>query len=229
MDFRGNLREFTVIGVVKDVRFANLTRVDPLHVYVPPRTGDFIETLVRTQGDPRAAQAAIRAAVREADPALLTSLNGPNVEETNVWFHKFSAQAAALATLSLAALALLLSGVGIYGVMSYLVSQRTREIGVRMALGADATTVVWEILRDGLRPVLAGIAAGILFAAGISAVLHATLRFPGSMDFLYGVSFYDPLTFGGLSLFVIGVAALAGAGPARKAARVDPAVALRWE
>jgi macrolide transport system ATP-binding/permease protein len=229
MDFRGRIVEFTVVGVVKDVRFANLTRVDPAHVYVTPRPGEFVEAMVRTQGEPRAALAAIRAAVRETDPALMASFGGANIEQTNVWFHKFSAEAAALATLSLAALALLLAGVGIYGVMSFLVSQRTREIGVRMALGAAAADVVREVVRDGLRPVLAGIAVGMVCAAGASAVLHATLRFPGSMDFLYGVSFYDPLTFIGLSVFVIGVAALASAGPARRAAQVDPAVALRWE
>jgi ABC-type antimicrobial peptide transport system permease subunit len=196
---------------------------------VPPRAGDFVEALVRTQGDPRAALAAIRAAVREIDPALMTSFSDTNIEQTNVWFHKFSAEAAALVTLALATLALLLSGVGIYGVMSFLVSQRTREIGVRMALGAASGNVVREVVRDGLRPVVAGIAVGVLCAAGVSAVLHATLRLPGSMDFLYGVSFYDPLTFGGLSAFVMLVAAVASAGPARRAARVDPAVALRWE
>jgi ABC-type antimicrobial peptide transport system permease subunit len=203
--------------------------VDPAHVYLTPRAGDFVEALVRTQGEPRIAMAAIREAVREVDPGLMSSLSTRSIEETNVWLQKFSAQAAALATLSLAALALLLSGVGIYGVMSFLVSQRTREIGVRMAMGASSGDVVWEVMRDGLRPVMVGIAVGVAGGAAVSAVLHATLRFPGSMDFLYGVSFYDPLTFTGLSAFVLGVAALASAGPARKAARVDPAVALRWE
>jgi predicted permease len=229
MDFRGTLKEFTVIGVVKDVRFANLTRVDPAHVYVPPRQGEFVEVLLRTQGDSRTAIAAIREAVREADPELVRSVELRSIEETNVWLQKFSAQAAALATLSLAALALLLSGVGIYGVMAFLVSQRTREIGVRMALGASAGDVIREIVREGLQPVLVGIAVGLAGGAAVSAVLHATLRFPGSMDFLYGVRFYDPLTFGALSAFVVAVAALASAGPARRAARVDPAVALRWE
>jgi predicted permease len=228
-NFRGDLREFTVIGVVKDVRFANLTRVDPAHVYLPPRAGEFSEALLRTQGDPRSALFAIRAAVDETDPALMPTFALLNVEDYRAWLHKFSAQAAALSTLSLAGLALLLSGVGIYGVMSYLVSQRTREIGIRMAMGAAASNVVWEVVCDGLRPVLGGMAAGMLCAAGISAILHATLRFPGSMDFLYGVSFYDPPTFVGISLFVILVAVVAGAGPARRAAHVDPAVALRWE
>jgi predicted permease len=229
LNFRGQMSEFTVIGVAKDVRFANLTRLDPAHVYLPPKAGDFVEALVRTQGDPPAALASIRAAVRQADPALTPSFGLSNIEENRVWFHKLSAQAAALATILLAVLALLLSGVGIYGVMSYLVSQRTREIGVRMALGASTGDVMREVVRDGLRPVIGGIIVGIAGAAAVSAMLHATLRFPGSMDFLYGVSFYDPLTFGGLAAFVLGVAALASTGPARKAARVDPAVALRWE
>jgi predicted permease len=229
MNFRGLMSEFTVIGVAKDVRFTNLTRLDPSHVYLPPKAGEFVEALVRTQGDRPTAVTSIRVAVRQADPALMPSLGLSNMEENQVWFHKLSAQAAAMATISLAVLALLLSGVGIYGVMSFLVSQRTREIGVRMALGASAGDVVREVVRDGMRPVIAGIAVGIACGAAVSAVLHATLRFPGSMDFLYGVSFYDPLTFGGLSAFVLGVAVLASAGPARKAARVDPAVALRWE
>jgi predicted permease len=229
MDFRGAMRDFTVIGVAKDVRFANLTRVDPAHVYLPPRVEDFSEALLRIQGDRRSALAAIRVAVREADPELVRSLQLTNVDETYAWLQRFSSQAAALVTLSLAALALLLSGVGIYGVMSYLVSQRTREIGVRMAMGASAGDVVWEVVRDGLQPVMAGIIVGLVGGAAISAVVHATLRFPGSMDFLYGVSFYDPLTFGGISVFVLAVAMLASAGPARKASRVDPAVALRSE
>jgi predicted permease len=229
MNFHGNMREFTVIGVVKDVRFANLTRVDPAHVYLPPRAGDFTEALLRVHGDSRTAITAIRTAVRDADPGLLQSLNASSIEATQVWFQKFSQQTAAEATLSLAALALLLSGVGIYGVMSYLVSQRTREIGVRMAMGASSATVIREVVRDGLRPVAVGIVAGMGGAAVISAVLHATLRFPGSMDFLYGISFYDPLTFAGLSAFVLGVSILASVGPALRAARVDPVMALRWE
>jgi predicted permease len=229
MDFRGTMKEFTVIGVAKDVRFANLTRIDPAHVYVTPRPTDFVEALIRVQGDPRTALASIRSTVREVEPGLMPSLGLLSVEDGRAWIQRFSAQAAAVAVLSLAVLALLLSGVGVYGVMAFLVSQRTREIGIRMALGAASGDVIRDVVRDGLRPVMVGIAVGIAAAAGISAVLHATLRFPGSMDFLYGVSFYDPLTFGGLSLFVLAMAMLASAGPARKAARVDPAVALRWE
>jgi putative ABC transport system permease protein len=129
----------------------------------------------------------------------------------------------------LAILALALAGVGIYGVIAYLVSQRTREIGVRMALGANIAAVWKGVLFQGLQPVLAGMLLGVAVAAGLSALLHQTLIFPGSMDFLYGVPFYDPVTFASLVCFVLAVAALASAVPARRALRVDPAVALRYE
>jgi ABC-type antimicrobial peptide transport system permease subunit len=229
MDFRGKLAEFYVIGVVKDVRSANLTRLDPAHVYLTPEAGKFLPAIVRLRGEQAAARAAIRAAVQSFDPALAPSENLTNMRDGPVWMQKILAQVLAVTTLTLAGLALLLAGVGIHGVMAFLVSQRTREIGIRMALGAAAGDVVRGIVADGLRPVIVGIILGIGGAAGASAVVHSTLRFPGSMDFLYGVSFYDPATFGGRAAFVIGVAALASSVPARRAARVDPAVALRWE
>jgi hypothetical protein len=229
MNFAGKMAEFAVIGVVKDVRFSNITRIDPAHLYLTPLPGGMPDVLVRVRGDGRAARAAIRSAVQAADAELLRSLSLVNLEDGPVWLQKITVQGAALATLALACLALLLAGVGIYGVMSFLVTQRTREIGIRMALGAAAGDVVRQVVIGGLRPVFTGIIVGAAGAAGLSAVLHATLQFPGSMDFLYGLSFYDPWTFGGLAGFLLAVAALASAAPARKAARVDPAVALRWE
>ena len=85
------------------------------------------------------------------------------------------------------------------------------------------------MLSGGLRPVLVGMAVGIAGAAGASALLHSTLSFPGSADLLYGVSFYDPATFLGLSVFLLAVAAAASALPARRAVKVDPMVALRYD
>jgi ABC-type antimicrobial peptide transport system permease subunit len=223
------MAEFTVIGVVKDVRFGNVTRLDPAHVYLTPRKAEMQNALVRIQGDRRTALAAIRGAVQAADPALMPSLYLQNLEDGPVWLQKMASEAAARTTLTLAGLALLLAGVGIYGVMAFLVSQQTREIGIRMALGAAAGEVVRGVVIGGLRPVFVGILVGIAAAAGLSAVVHSTLQLPGAMDLLYGVSFYDPATFAGLAAFLLAVAVLASAGPARKAARVDPAVALRWE
>jgi ABC-type antimicrobial peptide transport system permease subunit len=129
----------------------------------------------------------------------------------------------------LAVLALLLAVIGIYGVMAYVVSQRTREIGVRIALGATAGHVLRQVALEGLRPVLVGMAVGLAGGAGLSLLLHRTLAFPGSIDFLYGVSFYDPVTFLAITIFLIAVSLMASLGPALKAIRVDPLVALRYE
>jgi ABC-type antimicrobial peptide transport system permease subunit len=129
----------------------------------------------------------------------------------------------------LAVLAVALAGIGIYGVMSYLVSRRIKEIGVLMALGADAGDVLRAVILQGLRPVIIGSAVGLLVSAGPSAALHSTLSFPGAPDFLYGLPWWDPVTFAGITLFLAAIAALASVVPARRALRVDPMVALRWE
>jgi ABC-type antimicrobial peptide transport system permease subunit len=185
--------------------------------------------LLRTQADARRAQADLRAVVRSVDADLLPGLSVIGMEAGPLWFQKIQAQACADFAAVLAMLALLLAGVGIYGVMAYLVSQRTREIGIRMALGAASGQVVRGVLSGGLRPVLVGMSVGIAGAAGASALLHSTLSFPGSADLLYGVSFYDPATFLGLSAFLLAVAAAASALPARRAVKVDPMVALRYD
>ncbi len=140
-------------------------------------------------------------------------------------FQRISAMFAGI----LAALALTLAGVGIYGVMAYLVNQSVKEIGIRIALGARAGNVLASVVIRGLRPVFCGLILGITGAAGLSAFLHSTLVLPGMPDYLYGVPFYDPATFLGLSLFLVSVAAVASAIPARRALSVDPMVALRYE
>jgi ABC-type antimicrobial peptide transport system permease subunit len=129
----------------------------------------------------------------------------------------------------LACLALPLAAVGIYGVISYLVSQRTREIGIRMALGATRADVLNLILRQGMHPVIIGAALGLLLSATASSVVHAFLVFPGAPDALFGVSFLDPFSFVCLSCLLTAVALLASYIPARRAMRVDPMAALRYE
>jgi ABC-type antimicrobial peptide transport system permease subunit len=113
--------------------------------------------------------------------------------------------------------------------MGYAVSQRTQEIGVRMALGATPGRVLKAVALQGLQPVAAGMIIGLLCGAGLSALLHSALVSPGASDLLYGVQFYDPLTFLGLSAFLSGVAILASLIPARRALKVDPMIALRYE
>jgi putative ABC transport system permease protein len=229
MDFRGTLAEFEVIGIARDIRYANLTRIDPAHVYLAGYAAGSNGILLRVQGDPRSALAAVRKVVEELDKDLLMSLNLMSVEEGPLRLQKSLARAYGMFAVILAFLALALAGIGIYGVMAYLVSQRVREIGIRMALGATKGGVLKAVVLGGLRPVLAGIGVGLAGAAGLSSVLHATLVFPGSTDLLYGVPFYDPATFLGLSCFLAGVAAVASLVPARRALRVDPMTALRHE
>jgi len=119
-----------------------------------------------------------------------------------------------------AALALLLSCMGIYGLISYLVAQRTHEIGVRVALGAFRGDVLWLILSHGIKMTIIGIAIGLAGAFGLTRLLSSLL---------FGVSATDPLTFGGAAILLILIGLLACYMPARRAMRVDPMVALRYE
>jgi putative ABC transport system permease protein len=168
-------------------------------------------------------------AINVAERDRISNLRLINLDDGAVKIQRMISQTFTMLAAILAALALTLAGIGIYGVVGYLVSQRTREIGVRMALGGTTGRIVSDVVLRGLRPVIVGAAIGVVCAAALSAVLHQTLVFPGSMDFLYGVPFYDPITFTSLIVFVIGIAALASTIPARRASRVDPAVALRHE
>ena len=227
--FDGKLTEFEVIGIARDVRFANLTRVDPAHVYLATNATDVNTTLIRFKGDPGNVLAAVHNALRQTDTNLLPSLSVWNIDSTLVTPRRSMAQALAAFAAILALLALSLAGVGIYGVMAYMVSQRTQEIGVRMALGARAGDVLRGVALPGLQPVAAGMMVGMACGGALSWFLHSTLASPETNDFLFGVPYYDPLTFAGLSIFLVMVALLASLLPAIRAVKVDPAVALRYE
>jgi predicted permease len=234
MDFRGTLADFQVIGIVKDVRFANLTRIDPAHVYLPaglPMASQFklSRLLLRVQGSRERALDAVESTVGAFDRNMLPDLRVVSLEDGLVTPQRAMSRGFTMLAATLAVLSLTLAAIGIYGVIAYVVGRRTKEIGIRMALGAGKRAVVKDAVAPGLRPVFVGTIFGLAAAAALSWMLHGTLVFPGSMDFFYGVPFYDPVTFVVLTCFVLGIACAASALPARRAMRVDPLVALRYE
>ncbi|HEY6909094.1 MAG TPA: ABC transporter permease [Myxococcales bacterium] len=177
-----------------------------------------MKVMVRADGDLGALSSAVRREVAAVDPELPVY----DVKTMEAAVHEsMSGRRFAVLLLGLfAGVALLLAAVGVYGVMSYGVVQRTREIGVRMALGAGQDAVLRLVVRDGMR--LAGV--GIVIGFGLAAALSRVLR-----GMLFGVSAYDPLSYALLTVVLAGVALLASWVPARRAARVDPAIALRAE
>jgi macrolide transport system ATP-binding/permease protein len=229
LHFDGKLTEFEIIGIVKDVRFANLTRVDPARVYLAADPALIQPIFVSFRGDQQGTLSAVWTRIRNYDPDLLASVSFWNVETMLLAPQRTLARALAALAVILALLALSLAGIGIYGVMAYVVSQRTQEIGIRIALGASARRVLRRIALEGLRPVMLGAVVGLSAGAVLSLLLHRTLAFPGSIDFLYGVSFYDPITFFAIFIFLVLVLLAASLGPALKAINVDPLVALRYE
>jgi putative ABC transport system permease protein len=229
LHFTGKLTDFEVVGVAKDVRFTSLSRIDPAHVYLAPDPTTTYPILLNVGANQQAALPVVWQTVKILDPNLLTGLSVWSVETMLVHPQRTLAQVMAIFAAILALLAVSLAGVGIYGVMAYLVSQRTKEIGIQMALGAQSGDVVRRVALWGLKPVIAGMFIGLACGAAGSTVLHSTLSFPGSRDFLYGVRFYDPWTFAGITCFLVAVSTIASLVPAVKAVKVDPKVALRYE
>jgi hypothetical protein len=229
MHFDGKLTEFEVIGLTSDVRFFSLTHVDPAHVYLATDPSMTYPILLNVPHDAHVVLGAVSRAVEDSDRSLLPSVSLRNKEAMLVRPQRTLSKDLAIFATGLALLALSLAGIGIYGVMAYVVSQRTQEIGVRMALGASSTHILKDVALRGLWPVIIELMIGLVCGVGVSTVLHSTLAFPGSIDFLYGVRFYDPWTFLGISCFLAAVSTLASLIPTLKAVRVDSVVALRYE
>jgi putative ABC transport system permease protein len=174
--------------------------------------------VARTSGDPATFEASIRAAVRSVDADLPLFAVQPM---TSILSSALAERRFAMTLIAVfATFALVLSAVGIYGVLAFLVEQRTAEIGVRIALGADARQVVKLVLGEGM--LLAGLGIGLgLGGAAVIARLVATL--------LFGINPFDPVSFGGITSLLLVVAVLACYLPARRALRIDPLAALREE
>jgi predicted permease len=174
--------------------------------------------LVRIDGNSEATAGAMRKALKEISSEHLM-INVQTMEE--IIADSLAARRVSMIVLcAFAALALGLASMGIYGVISYLVGQRTREIGIRMALGAKRGDVLRQVLGESMKMTLAGILIGLLAALGLTRLMA---------NLLFGVSATDPLTFAGVGIILMGVALAAGLVPARRAMRVDPIVALRYE
>jgi predicted permease len=209
-----------VVGVVKDARYQRLTEQQRPQMYLPsPQQYRSVMTLhVRTEREPGESLAAIRREARSLDGNLPVFNAGLLAEHLRASLAPQRGVVALIGTFGL--LALTLASVGLYGVMAYSVSQRAREIGVRMALGAQTGDVLKLILRQGMALALIGVVIGLIASLTLTR-LTKTL--------LFGVSATDPLTFVGVAMLLIMVAALACWIPARRATKVDPLVALRAE
>ncbi len=210
----------TIIGVVGDVRQRGLEAEAHPQIYTPYAQYQHttMSLAIRTQGDPKALLGAVRGEVAALDP-LLAPYNIFTLEEAVN--RTLTGRRLATWLLALfACAALMLAAVGIYGVMSYSVSQRTREIGVRMALGAQADDVLKLILGQGFRLIRLGLVVGC-----VAALLLARLM----RTMLFGVSATDPLIIAGVALLLVIVALIACFIPARRAANVDPMIALRQD
>ena len=213
----------TIVGVVPDVKHISLREETVPEMYVvytqkPWPSMLNMRVALRTKVDPASMTGSVREAIRSIDSDLplakvttLTTLVDDSMSQP-----RFSM----LLLGTFAALALVLASIGMYGVISYSVGQRTREIGIRMALGAERRNVFGMILGQGARLAGLGIAIGLLVALGVTHLMAS---------FLFGVKPTDPLTFVGVSLLLLGVALLACYIPARRATRVDPMIALRYE
>jgi predicted permease len=212
--------DLEIVGVVRNTKYLEMREDDRRIVYLPLAQDPpgLMTLFVRTARDAEEAFAIIRREVRALDAAV--PLFGMQTMEARV--NEALRQEQLLASVSsyLGVLGLLLTAVGVYGVISYAVGRRTREIGVRMALGAQVGDVFKLVIRRGLSLALAGIALGLAAAFALTRVLASLL---------YGVSATDPLAFAGGSLLLIGVTLLACYLPARRATEVDPLVALRHE
>ncbi len=211
--------ERVVVGVVKDAQVSHLGESARVYVYLlaGPKTQARMILLVHSAGGHEGIEKGIRDVARALDPELVVDVTKLE-DNLEVW----RTPSRIVATLSgaLGTLALLLASIGVYGVVSYGVSRRAREIGIRMTLGANGKDVMRLLLRQAMRPVLIGAAVGVGGCAAVSQILSKVL---------YGIGSHDPIAFIGVPLFLLGVALLASYVPARRATQVDPVVALRYE
>jgi predicted permease len=208
-----------VVGVARDTQIERIGAIPSTYVYLPPTASSQprLQLLAKSDVGFAAIASSIHDIARELDPALVVRVR-PMEANLDLW-RSLAGLSSTLAT-ALGTLGLILAAVGIYGVVAYSVGRRAREIGIRIALGADACSVVALMLQRTMRPVVIGAVIGIAAAIAVSQVLSSVL---------FGVSPLDPVALLGAGLVVCGVAFVAGTLPARRAASVDPNRTLHYE
>jgi predicted permease len=215
-----NAQWMTIVGVVGNIKTEGFDQPDVPHLYLPAlqSPGYAMAVYLRAEGDPSRLTQALREQVRAVDPDLpvFGERTMEDVVSASLARRRFALQVVG----GFGVLALLLAGVGVYGVVAYSVSQRTREIGIRLALGASSGAILRWVFRQGMRLTLLGTAVGLVVAFALTRLLSGLL---------FGVSAADPITFVGLATLLALVALLACYIPARRATKVDPMVALRHE
>jgi predicted permease len=221
-------RSMQVIGVAQDVRSMNLAHIEPYFLYLPlAPDAPLDDVFLRTSGDASQALAPALRATSEIDTRLPSLANAHGMDDA-LWFQHLPSTLGTLFAAVVGSMALFLASVGIYGTIAHAVAQRTREIGIRMALGAPHVSILRLVLGRTMALVGGGACLGLAAALAVS---HAITAIPFALGhlLLFGVSPQDPLAFGGVGVFLLAVALGAAYWPARRATRVDPMVALRYE
>jgi predicted permease len=216
--------EIEIVGVARDAKYTSQRDAIEPTVYQPWKQSDPLTSAtfeVRTAGDPLSYVAGVRQAMREIDSNLPLSNIRTQIEQANQTLAMERMFAKLLTLFGFIAQAL--AAVGLYGVMAFTVAQRTQEIGIRVALGANRGNVLTMILRQGMTLILIGV------AAGLGAAYFVTKYLESLTSLLFGVEARDPWTFAAISLLLIVVTVIACLVPARRATKVDPLVALRYE
>jgi len=217
----GTKTDMEVIGVVKDVKYTNLRDEIPEQAFIPYLAGRNVGGMTiytRTNLDPKQVMATVRRKVEQLDANVPVYAMRTTEEQIDLSL-RTERLVASLSTV-FGGLATLLAVIGLYGVMAYTVARRTREIGIRMALGAMGGNVIWMVMREVLLLIGVGVVVGVPLSLGLSGLIRSQL---------YGLAAHDPMTLTTAAMLLAGVACLAGFVPALRASRIDPTQALRYE
>jgi predicted permease len=217
----GTKTDIQIVGVVGDTKYESMRDEIPYELYIPNNQKEFADlgtVYVRAQGDPAHLFNTLRAAAREVDASV--PMYDIRTLDDQMQISLLTERLLAALSSVFGCLATLLAALGLYGVMAFMVARRTREIGIRMALGAGQGTVVWMVLRETLTLAGIGVVVGLASAFAATRVIQAQL---------FGVAPTDLLTMAAAAGGIAAVTALAGYIPARRATGIDPTSALRWE